>query len=149
MRSVSTRWSLNITHHQRLEGIKKQLAGKYQAHSLAFCHLKFGKLMSAVKQPIWYVYNSIPEQNMAFCHFLKICICLEIKLVYKNITIGCRYGLKKNMLDVLPNEILPLFYLNMFIVLYSIVPIIKNLNYSFSIMTFFFFNVCWQQTEEL
>lgn len=62
MRKVVTRWSLNIT---RPRGDKKQLVGQFQVQKLAYCHLKFGKLVSAVKQPIWYVYNSIPDPNLA------------------------------------------------------------------------------------
>lgn len=67
---VATRWFLSITRCQILRGNEKQLAGRHQTHSLAFCHLKLGKLVCAVKQPIWYVYNSVPEQNMAFSIFL-------------------------------------------------------------------------------
>lgn len=45
------------------------------------------------------------------------------------------------MLDIFPSEILSLFYLNkiFFILLYSIVPVIKDLYYSFNIAVGFFF----------
>lgn len=45
------------------------------------------------------------------------------------------------MLDIFPSEILSLFYLNkmFFILLYSIVLVIKNLYYSFNIAVGFFF----------
>lgn len=105
---VATRWALNITRCKTLQGDEKQLAEQHQTHNLVSCHLKFGKLVSAVKQPIWYVYNSIPEQNIA------------------------------------------LIYLNQmfFIVLYSIVPIIKSLYYSL-FRTDLCLKICLQSTEEL
>lgn len=66
---VVTRRSLNITCHQAVQGNKKQLAKQYEIHNLPYCHLKVGKLVSAIKQPTWYnMYSSIPEQNMASIH---------------------------------------------------------------------------------
>lgn len=59
-----------VSQHYTPRADKKQLAGQFQIQKLAYRHLKFGKLVSAVKEPIWYiymvyVYNSIPDPNMA------------------------------------------------------------------------------------
>lgn len=78
---VVTRWAVNITRRQTLRGDEKQLAGQYPTHNLAFCHLQFGKLVSAIKQPIWYVYNSIPEQNMAFIYLNQVFFIVRCSIV--------------------------------------------------------------------
>lgn len=68
-----------VSQHVRSEGEEKR-AGQNQTENSVFCLLKLGKLVSSVKQPIWSVYNSIPEQNHGFHHIFKNCIHLETSL---------------------------------------------------------------------
>lgn len=83
--------SLNITHHLPLQGNKQQLAGQCLAQNLAYCHLKFGKQVSAIKQPVWYVYNSIPGQNMAVIYLNQMffIVLYSIGPVNKNLYYSC------------------------------------------------------------
>lgn len=59
-----------VSQHHTPQDDKKQLAGQFPIQKLAYCRLQFGKLVSPVKEPTWYiymvyVYNSIPDPNMA------------------------------------------------------------------------------------
>lgn len=59
-----------VSQHHMPRGDKKQLAGQFQVQKLAYRHLEFGKLVSAVKEPIRYiymvyVYSSISDPSMA------------------------------------------------------------------------------------
>lgn len=78
--------------------------------------------------------------------FLKYAFVL--KLAYEIPPLDVDNTEEKNVLDIFPSEILSLFYLNkmFFILLYSIVLVIKNLYYSFNIAVgfFFFLKLCLQ-----
>jgi hypothetical protein len=90
---------------QTLQSKEKQLAGQYQIHNLAFCHLKLGKLVSAVK-PMWYVNNnSILEQIWLLSFFSKFASIKKLAYIISPLDIDV-YIKKKNALVLLPNEIL-------------------------------------------
>lgn len=76
---VLMRWSLNVT---RRRVTRNNLVGQFQVQKLAYRLLKAGKLVSAVKESIWYiymvyVYNSIPDPNMAVVYLHQMFIMLK------------------------------------------------------------------------
>ena len=91
---VVTRQSLSITRHQAVQGNKKQIAKQYETHNLAYCHLKVGKLVSAVKQPTWYMYSSIPEQNMASIDLNQMFFILLYSVEPINTTLYYSYNIR-------------------------------------------------------
>lgn len=71
-----------VSQRHTPQGDKKQLVGQFQVQKLAYRLLKAGKLVSAVKEPIWYiymvyVYNSIPDPNMAVVYYQMFFIMLK------------------------------------------------------------------------